>query len=201
MTSPVAESLRDNTLREASPFSRWGQPLKSRRLIQNGEIKTEKSNFISNEEANSKYKHFLLEEMDMIVSTSGTLGKTAIIRKYHLPLLLNTSVIRFRPKDHENYSFMYQYIKSRYFQENLQALASGSVQKNFGPIHLRAMKLKLPPKQLLKKFSKQANSLYKKINENYLHAHTHEKLRDILLPKLMNSEVQVKFQSEKYTEE
>ncbi len=81
MMSPVAESLRDSTLREASPSSRWDQPLESRRLIQNGEIETEKSNFISNEEADGKYKHFLLEEMDMIVPTSGTLGKMAIIRK------------------------------------------------------------------------------------------------------------------------
>src|SRR5690606_29543819 len=75
------------------------------RLINNGEVDIKKSNFVSDEEANGRYSHFLLKEKDIIVSTSGTLGKSAIIRDYHLPLMLNTSVIRFRPKDNINYSF------------------------------------------------------------------------------------------------
>ena len=161
------------------------------RLIQDGEIQTHKSNFVSNEEANGKYRHFLLKEEDMIVSTSGTLGKTAIVRSYHLPLLLNTSVIRFRPKDGESYSFMYQYLQSRQFIEALEGFADGSVQKNFGPTHLKVMKLKLPPQQLLKRFSKQVNCLYNKINGNHLQIRTIQNLRDTLLPKLMSGNARV----------
>ena len=163
------------------------------RLIQNGEIEIEKANFVSDQEANSKYKHFLLKEKDMIVSTSGTLGKTAIIRKYHLPLMLNTSVIRFRPKDGVNYSFVYQYLQSKQFREDLENYGGGSVQKNFGPTHLRMMKFRLPPAKLLENFRRHTDDLYLKLDKNYSQIRTLENLRDTLLPKLMSGEVRMKF--------
>ena len=67
------------------------------RCINNGDLNVETSNRINEEEALGKYKHFALLEDDIVVSTSGTLGKYAIVRNEHLPLNLNTSVIRFRP--------------------------------------------------------------------------------------------------------
>ncbi|MEK5772486.1 restriction endonuclease subunit S, partial [Acinetobacter variabilis] len=93
------------------------------RLIDVGGVNVNSANKISEEEAFGKYKHFMLEEGDLIVSTSGTLGKSAIIRKYHLPLCLNTSVIRFRPKQDIYREFMYSYLKSRVFLEELETTA------------------------------------------------------------------------------
>ena len=76
------------------------------RCIQNGDLHLETANRIKDEEANGKYAHFHLKEWDIVVSTSGTLGRSAIVRKAHLPLVLNTSVIRFRPvKDRSSFSF------------------------------------------------------------------------------------------------
>ena len=161
------------------------------RLIQDSEIDIKKSNFISDEEANGKYKHFLLQEKDMIVSTSGTLGKTAIVRSYHLPLMLNTSIIRFRPKDDVNYSFMYQYLRSREFKGELESLGSGSVQKNFGPTHLKMMKMKVPTKEILNDFRYHADSLYSKLSKNCTQIRALKIFRDVLLSKLMNGEASV----------
>ena len=62
----------------------------------------------------------------------------------HLPLLLNTSVIRFRPKDEISYSFMYQFLQSKSFLHELNSLASGSVQLNFGPMHLKQIEIIVP---------------------------------------------------------
>jgi type I restriction enzyme S subunit len=168
-----------------------GTPFINIRLIIDGEIDVSKANFVSNEEAMGKYKHFLLQEDDMIVSTSGTLGKTAVVRNYHLPLMLNTSVIRFRPKDGKSYSFIYQYLKSRTFQDHLEATASGSVQANFGPTHLKQMKFPLPSKEALNKYLSQADSIYEKIKRNFIQVRTLTTLRDTLLPKLMSGEVRV----------
>lgn len=173
-----------------------GIPFINIRLISNGEIDVSKANFIDAVEANEKYKHFYLQRKDMVVSTSGTLGKTAIIRSYHLPLLLNTSVIRFRPKDGINYSFMYGYLKSRNFYECLMDSASGSVQLNFGPMHLKQIIMQIPPKEKLENFRKIADPIYEKIELNYFQIHTLEKLRDTLLPKLMSGEVRVKYEEE-----
>ena len=171
-----------------------GVPFINIRLISNGEIDVSKANFVSEEEANGKYRHFHLQRKDMIVSTSGTLGKSAIIRDYHLPLLLNTSVIRFRPKDGINYSFMYEYFKSNDFYEALITSASGSVQLNFGPTHLKQIVMTIPPSEQLEKFRKVVDLLYEKFEFNYTQIRTLEKLRDTLLPKLMSGEVRVKYE-------
>jgi type I restriction enzyme S subunit len=161
------------------------------RLIQNNDIDIKSANFISTEEANGKYKHFQLQERDMIVSTSGTLGRSAIVRKEHLPLLLNTSVIRFRPKDKKNYGFMYQFLNSIYFQNKILSMASGSAQPNFGPVHLKQIKLVVPNKDILNLFSTLIDPVYEKIiilkSENQKLA----TMRDLLLPKLMRGEIRV----------
>lgn len=166
------------------------------RLIDVGEVNVNSANKISEEEAFGKYKHFMLEEGDLIVSTSGTLGKSAIIRKYHLPLCLNTTVIRFRPKQDIYREFMYSYLKSRVFLEELETTASGSVQLNFGPTHLKKIDIRLPPTELIMSYHTITSEVFNKINSNFEQIQTLEKLRDTLLPKLMSGEVRVQFKQE-----
>lgn len=161
------------------------------RLIDKGELHIETANFVAEEEAYGRYKHFLLQAKDMVVSTSGTLGKSAIVRKYHLPLMLNTSVIRFRPTDGKSYSFMYQYLQSKAFLDHLETTASGSVQANFGPSHLKMMKVSFPTKEKIQVFSSRLDPLYDKINHNYSQIKQLEQTLDTLLPKLMSGEVMV----------
>ncbi|MFA7257391.1 MAG: restriction endonuclease subunit S [Kiritimatiellales bacterium] len=173
-------------------YTEVGTPFINIRLISNGDIDISKASFVSDEEANGKYSHFHLREGDMIVSTSGTLGKNAIVRSYHLPLILNTSVIRFRPRDGRSYSFVYQYLNSRLFQEHLESAASGSVQANFGPTHLKQMTLSKPPRHVLDRYLQQVDGLYEKIRLNQAQIKSLESLRDTLLPKLMSGEVRVR---------
>lgn len=130
------------------------------------DLDTRNCNFVSLEEAEGKYKHFHLKERDFVISTSGTLGKYAIVQKKDLPLMLNTSVIRFRPLNNILYSFMYLYLSSRIFQHELESLASGSVQLNFGPMHLRQIKVVIPNIDTLQAFAKVVDRIYDKILNN-----------------------------------
>lgn len=177
-------------------YTESGTPFINIRLISNGDIDISKASYVSNEEASGKYSHFHLKEGDMIVSTSGTLGKNAIVRSYHLPLLLNTSVIRFRPRDGRSYTFVYQYLNSRLFQEHLESTASGSVQANFGPTHLKQMTLTEPSPDVLTRYLEQADPIYDKIKVNQAQIKKLEKLRDTLLPKLMSGEVRVDYEQQ-----
>ena len=59
------------------------------RCINNGEIDISTANMISEEEANGKYAHFMLEPYDIVMSCSGTLGRYAIVQQKDLPLCLN----------------------------------------------------------------------------------------------------------------
>lgn len=161
------------------------------RCIKNQDIDISTTNKVSKEEAYGKYKHFLLEENDVVVSTSGTLGRSAVIRKEHLPLMLNTSIIRFRPKYGMRFAYMYQYLNSQEFYQELITKASGSVQLNFGPMHLKRIKMLIPPNEILNHFESAISKILLKLNQSRTESKKLVSIRDTLLPKLMSGEIRV----------
>ena len=102
--------------------------------------------FISHEEAYGKYKHFLCDEGDLIIASSGIKveyfdKKMGFITREMLPLCMNTSTIRFKVKNEKSLDiryFMY-YLKSSDFKQQLNRQITGSAQLNFGPSHLDKM--------------------------------------------------------------
>ena len=109
-----------------------------------GKINLETSDrYISCEEANGKYKHFLCDEGDLIVASSGVKvdyidKKMGFVTKEMLPLCMNTSTIRFKVLDDSQLNiryFMY-YLKSQNYKKQLSKLITGSAQLNYGPSHL-----------------------------------------------------------------
>ena len=162
------------------------------RCIEGGDINLTTANMISEEEANGKYAHFMLKPFDIIMSCSGTLGRYAIVRKEHLPLCLNTSVIRFSPNRSESdYSYIYGYLASEEFLNKQVEMACGSVQANFGPTHLKQIKIIAPPIDYCKSYHTAAMPIISKILENRREIQYLGKLRDTLLPKLMSGELKI----------
>ena len=101
---------------------------------------------ISCDEFEKMYKHFLIDEDDVVIASSGnSYCKTAVVRKQDLPLLMNTSVIRFKPLNGLDYGYMLTYLKSHYFKMQIDLLITGGAQPNFGPAHLRKIFVPLPP--------------------------------------------------------
>ena len=162
------------------------------RCIQDGDILLNTSNRIGTEEANGKYARFHLKERDIVVSTSGTLGRSAIVRGSHLPLMLNTSVIRFRPIDGvTSFSFLHGYLNNSTFLDELEMSASGSVQKNFGPMHLRKMRILCPLYNCLQRYEETAGSLLQQVIAKRTENDALIAQRDALLPKLVSGELRV----------
>lgn len=159
------------------------------RLINDGDIDITRSNFINQNDVDIKYQHFLLKEKDIVLSTSGTLGRSAIVRKSHLPLLLNTSVIRFRPKLQQFYEYMYCYLKSKIFLELQASLASGSVQSNFGPTHLNKITILCPTSEIVTIFNQNTEPLIKLLMETMDQNEKLISLRNLLLPKLIDGKI------------
>ena len=162
------------------------------RCIGDGDLDVDRANSISFEEFEKTYSHFVLYENDIVISTSGTLGRLAIVRPDHLPVMLNTSIIRMRGRDPVGLAFVWNILQSAYFLEEMFALAAGSVQLNFGPIHLKKIKLLRPPDFLLKNFEKSTLPLIRKVLHNRCQSRTLSALRDTLLPKLISGELRVK---------
>lgn len=132
------------------------------RCINDNDMQLEDANMISREEAYGIYKHFMVQEDDILVSTSGTLGRLAIARKEHLPLCMNTSVIRFRPLIKKNYPYLFCFLMSDEFKNLIISMANGSAQLNFGPTHIKKINLFLPNENELNDFNNFSQPLINK---------------------------------------
>lgn len=114
--------------------------------------------YISEEEAYGKYSHFLVDEGDLIIASSGIKveyfdKKMGFAKKEHLPLCMNTSTIRFKTLDKDILDIEYfaYFLKTNYFKKQISRLITGSAQLNFGPSHLKQIKVILPPIETQKK--------------------------------------------------
>ncbi len=109
---------------------------------------------LSEEEVANKYSHFLADEGDLVIASSGIsfdddgLLRTrgAFVEARHLPLCLNTSTIRFKAKAGvSTLAWLRYWLGSSEFREQITRLVTGSAQQNFGPSHLKATKITMPP--------------------------------------------------------
>src|ERR1700674_4817763 len=117
-------------------------------VLPNGTFDVNNTNrFISMEEFQQSYSHFAVEPDDTVVVSSGSIGKVSRVRHEHLPLMMNTSVIRFHSANRVKLDddYLYWFLRSHLFQNQASAFAIGSAQLNFGPIPLKQIELPLPP--------------------------------------------------------
>ncbi len=122
-------------------------------ILPTGELDLSKTDrCLSREEAEKRYKHFFVDEGDLVIASSGIsfdddgLLRTrgAFVRCSHLPLCLNTSTIRFKAKDDADLRYFRFWLDSHEFRSQITRLVTGSAQQNFGPSHLENIQITLP---------------------------------------------------------
>lgn len=162
------------------------------RCIQDNDLILDNANMISKEESSGRYNHFMLNEWDIVVSSSGTLGRYAIVRKEHLPVCLNTSIIRFYPKiSNDQYSYIYSYLTSNTFYQHLLTMSTGSAQLNFGPTHLKQIDLVIPPEEILINYNSMILPIIKRIVSLKKEISLLKRIHNTLIPKLMSGEIDI----------
>ena len=171
-----------------------GIPFLNIRTFNNDEIDLSETKCIEEMEVNSKYQHFLLEEDDHVISSSGTLGRLVTIRTCHLPVMLNTSLIRMRPKGIMKKWFLKAYLKYGDFIDQAHAIATGAAQLNYGPSHLKTMSIVMPTTQLVGLFEDRVAVNYRLIKFLLDSNLKLTEARDILLPCLMNGKWEMRNQ-------
>lgn len=126
--------------------------------------------YISKEEAYGKYKHFLVDEGDLIIASSGIQvnyfdKKMGFAHKEQLPLCMNTSTIRFKVLDKNitNINYFMYFLKSDIFKRQISKLITGSAQLNFGPSHLKKIKINMPSLEIQNKIVEKLNKIDKVI--------------------------------------
>ncbi|MCO6045922.1 hypothetical protein NG895_18640 [Aeoliella sp. ICT_H6.2] len=177
--------LRNHQYRDA------GIPFLNIRTFADDEIDLSKAKCIDESEVEARYQHFLLEADDHVVSSSGTLGRLVTIRACHLPVMLNTSLIRMRPKSNMKKWFLKAYLKHGDFIDQARSMATGAAQLNYGPSHLKMMTVLTPTSSLVEMFEDHAEPIYEQIKDLLDSNRKLSAARDILLPRLMNGEIAV----------
>ncbi len=99
----------------------------------------------------------------------------------------HTHVIKAKPP--YNNFFLWNYLSKK----NIDEIITGAVQPKINQGNLKALDFPKFPEDFVIKFNEQTESLFKKINQNYAQICTLEKVRDTLLPKLINGEVRVEY--------
>jgi type I restriction enzyme, S subunit len=140
-------------------FTQEGVKLLNGGNINNNAINLDSTKiYISEEEAQGKYSHFMIDPGDLVIACSGIVVnkfkyKIALIEEKHTPLCLNTSTMRFKSLGDIDLKYYAYFLQTEYFSKQLQRLITGSAQLNFGPSHIKKMEVLLPPLEEQKKIA------------------------------------------------
>ena len=141
------------------------------------------SNGIENEGLYGFTNNARINNPSITISARGTIGYCCLRFKPYLPIVRLISVT---PKIQNQIVFFYQAIKNLVFEN------SGSVQQQLTVPQVSELKIVLPPEFYLTKFEKIGILLFSKIENIKQQNQELAKLRDWLLPMLMNGQVSVK---------
>ena len=135
---------------------------------------------------------FIVKKNDLVMimtdrkATMDLLGKTAKIYE-DKEYALNQRIYRIRPTINVNY--VYSFLNSSSTLEKLKGLALGSVQKYVNTNHINDLKIVVPSAEIMNEYSKVVDPVFKRMEENILENRNLEIMRDSLLQKLMNGEI------------
>ncbi len=128
----------------------------------------------------------LLPQYATVISARGTVGKYCIISK---PMAFSQSNYGILPKDRTGFFFTYLLIN--HIVAELQSSAYGSVFDTITTTTFKEIVVSVPSNDDIKTFEDAIDPYFQKILANIMQIHALEKLRDILLPKLISGEVRV----------
>jgi type I restriction enzyme S subunit len=165
----------------AKDFRESGVPLLRLRNIERPFVDLDGCNFLDPEMVKSRWEHFSVLPGDLLVSTSGTLGRVSIATQASAGSIPYTGIIRMRPaRPDVDAGFIRYFLTSPLFQLQAEASASGSVLRHFGPSHLREMSFPVPSEEEQRAIAGVLGSLDDKIEQNHRMARSLEELAEAI---------------------
>ena len=151
----------------AKDFKENGTPLVRLAGLGGYQVTLNKCNFVSDEKVSTKWKHFQLEIGDILVSTSASFGRPAVVGPEAEGAIFYTGIIRFRSSSERlDDGYLKLFLGSKKFELQAEAYASGSVIRHFGPSHLRQMTIQIPSRKFQRQIADLIGTLDDKIELN-----------------------------------
>ncbi|WP_276796832.1 restriction endonuclease subunit S [Fusobacterium gonidiaformans] len=128
---------------------------------------------------------------EIIISNVGDVGSVFLCPKLNKPMTLGNNIILLRPEQDNLQYYLYIWFKWLYGQSLIQGIKGGSAQPKFNKTDFKNLPIYLPPDDLLQRFHQSVQPMFELIAENIVENQRLSALRNTLLPKLMNGEVDV----------
>ncbi len=151
----------------AADFRDEGVPLIRLAGLERGGTVLAGCNFLDPSTAQRRWSHFALREGDILLSSSASLGRIAVVGVDAEGAIPYTGIIRMRPRDERVHAPFIRYLlEAPDFQRQAEIAGVGSVMRHFGPMHLRQMTVSLPPVRTQRRITEILGALDDKIELN-----------------------------------
>jgi type I restriction enzyme S subunit len=158
--------------------------------ISGGIVDIQTSDFVSDETVLRIDEKFKIKTGDVLFAMTGAkIGKMGIIPQTESSLWLNQRVGLFKEKYTGSRFLAYLHLKSDFGFDYIENTATGSAQPNISGTGIENCEFPKFDVEEIKKHSEQLELLYGKVFFNLGQIRTIEKIRETLLPKLMNQEI------------
>ena len=169
-----------------------GYPVVKIKTIQNNTLNLKDAGFIDEETALKTEKYRLKEGEIVIAMTGATVGKTGLVPKTNKDVFLNKRVGAFKPfSTLNNIPLIFCFFNSIDGQKQVLNYAQGAAQANISAKQIENLKVIIPDNNNLKRFNFIEKKLIDQISVLNFHNYQLQEARDLLLPRLMNQEIEV----------
>ncbi|NLJ09404.1 MAG: restriction endonuclease subunit S [Treponema sp.] len=140
-------------------------------------------------EAVEKFNIPIIPKDTVVLSFKMTIGRVGITSE---DMVSNEAIAHFKFNQKTPFSLEYLYLFLKLYQYDTLGSTS-SIVTAINSNMIKQITILIPENTIMDRFNHFVAPLFKKIRENQIQIYTLEKLRDLLLPKLMSGEVRVEY--------
>lgn len=161
-------------------------------VVKEGEFKASEDVFTKQVYSKSTKNYKIVRRNQVAYNPArANIGSIAMLKEYDVGLVSPIYTV-FEMKDTITPTFFYYYMKQPIFLEMIKHHAIGTTRQNFPFEAFKMFPMVVPPMELQLKFEEIAKPIEQKITKLKEENEVLAEIRDTLLPKLMNGELQVK---------
>jgi type I restriction enzyme S subunit len=161
-----------------------------------GNIDITNTDFVDENIVKNLDKRFKIKSGNFLIAMTGAeIGKIGIVEKTEKEIWVNQRVGKLEAKIPYGDLIGYLALKSREGQDHIINACAGSAQENISSLGIEEMSFTTYDRKKTNELGKEIHPLFDKIIFNQRQIRALTKLRDTLLPKLMNGEVRMKISS------
>jgi len=166
-----------------------GVPLVTGKCINNGFIDFDAAYLISEADHMAISRRSGLDSGDILISNIGTVGSTCIV-EYNRDFSVK-NVIILKPRCMIKTTYLYYLMTSSTMQDTLSAQTNGASQQFVGLTFMRRFKILIPSELILERFAEYILPILEKKQVLHTQSQNLAQQRDLLLPRLMSSKLEV----------